>query len=236
MTLNLHLNIIDQTHSQAPWVIDEERVLSSTVVAGISQVLDESAKKANIHVRVIVVTYKGENAKALAKQKMLEVDSINVIDDQNKTVYLVLNASTHESYLFVGNKVKRTLPLIESISRIEQNIIIPSLMSGNIENAAREGSVALVTVLDQWPVSPKVSLYHKINAWLHKYHLMVLTQFLVGIAFLSGAGALLYRYLKRPIANHSEIDLTSMSLEERMFLNSIAYRQYQDAESDKYNS
>jgi hypothetical protein len=166
---------------------------------------------------------------------MLEVDNANPFHQQNKTVYLILNASTHESYLFAGDKVIRTTALLESISRIEQNIIEPSLQSGNIENAAREGSVALVTVLDHWPSTSSMSIFQKITLWLNQHHLMFLSQFLAGIAFLIGAGVFLHRYLRRPIEIPTDIDLTSMSLEERMLLGSIAYRDYQNAESDTYN-
>lgn len=236
MTLHLQFNLVHHEPVVAPWVFDEEQVLSTTTSAGISQVLSESAKKSNIYVRVIVVKYTGENARAQAKQKMLEVDNTNPFHQQNKTVYLILNASTHESYLFAGDKIKRTPVLLEGILRIEQNIIDPNLKTGNIENAAREGSVALMTILEQWPSSSSVSILQKISTWLHQHHLMLLAQFLAGLAFLIGAGIFLHRYLKRPIEVPSAIDLTAMSLEERMLLGSIAYRDYQNDGSDTGNS
>jgi uncharacterized membrane protein YgcG len=222
----LHSNHITTTQ----WVIDEEQLLNPRVAMSIAQVLDASAQNKEMNVRLLIVKDASEFAKAKAKHKTIEWDNRQAIDQQNKSLYLVLNIATNESYLFAPDKVQSSKVLQDSILGIQQNIIAPALQTGQFHNAAREGIVALVTVIEQWPGAVKPSIFFHINAWLHQYYLMLPLQILLGLAILLGAGVMLRRYMNRPNDWSLTYASAQMSLEEQMFLNSIAYKNGQNGE------
>ncbi len=210
--------------STIPWVIDEQRILTTPTTNGITQILSGSAKNRDIHVRVLVVRQDGENVKAILKQKIIEWKNKIPNHLGEKTVFLVINTATNQSHIVLGNQIQKTDSLETSLARIQQKMIGPGLEKGHIDNAVTQGVVALTTVLDQWPELTSKSVFYHSAVWLRAHYLMLPLQILFWISMLLGGAKVIQIYLRRPKWDDMSIDLAAV--EENMILNSHSYRRH----------
>lgn len=217
----LHSNEVPKT----PWVVDEHQMLSPAVSAGITNVLAESARKRNVHVRVLVLQNASQElADMEVKRKVMEWENKDRSLELNKTVYFIIHVIKGESEIILGNSLQKNASFHENVQRIQNGIIQPILATGNIEKAVTEGVVALVTVLEELPVR-KPSMVALSVERLQHYHLLTPLKFLSIFFLLALIWSALKWYLRRPDWDEiTQIDI-NQSLEEKMLLESFPYKE-----------
>ncbi len=211
-------------HATTPWVIDEQHILTTPTINGLTQILSGSARNRDIHVRVLVVSQDGENVKPILKQKIIEWKNKIPQHLREKTAFLVINIATGQSHIVLGNQIQQTESLETSLGRIQQKIILPGLQKGSIDSAVTEGVVGLTTVLDQWPALSTGSIFYHSALWLRAHYLMLPLQILFWISIILGGAKAIQFYLRRPKWDEMNVDLAAV--EENMILNSISYKRH----------
>ncbi len=212
----LHANEIPKT----PWVIDEHQILSPAVSAGITNVLAESARNRNVHVRVMVLRFAShEMAQIEAKRVVSEWENRDPSLALNKTVYFIIHAARGESDIILGKNLQNNASFHENTHRVKQGIIQPILATGNIEKAATEGAIALVTVLEELPVKQGPSVLTLTADWLQGYYLLMPLKLLSAFLLIAGIWFTLRQYLKRPewedVSQDNQPVFDHLSLEEK---------------------
>lgn len=210
--------------TKTPWVIDEHQILSQESIIGLTQILSESAKNRNVHVRMIVLVEEpNESTQAAAKRHVVEWENRDPSLALNKTVYFVIHALSGQSDILLGKNLSRNDFFQENISRIKEGIILPILATGNIEKAAIEGVIGLTTVLEELPYQSQISIFETMSAWLQSYHLLVPLKILFGFSLVLAIVLGLRRYLRRPDWEEM-MPIEVISIEEKMLLESLAFK------------
>ncbi len=216
-----------------PWVIDEQDLFPLSQSSGITHVLASSAMNRDIHVRVVLVNVPAENAKELINQKVVEYKNRIPHSMKEKTNFLVINLRTNESRILLGNEIQRTAPLIESLVRIQNDIVLPSLSQGDIKAAVSQGAVAIATVLDTSPVIHNTSsLWHAFKAWLSSYYLWTPMQIFFWLGVFFALAYVLFKFFDKPSKNPEEVDM--IALQETIIENSLMLRQQYGHYSDPH--
>lgn len=181
------------------FVIDDSHVLSEKVSNGLNQLLRGSAKKRNIHVKVILLN--DENADdiaLLAKQKVSEWEALTK-SSKRKSAYLFVNLALREGIIVLGDNFHKKPALNQSIERIQSKIVINALEKGYVENAVLEAAVAITTVLDDWPrTKPRQTFWQSSSKWLSQHHLTMPLQISIGLLLCYLGWLFFNRQCRRP--------------------------------------
>ncbi|HRE32663.1 MAG TPA: hypothetical protein PLD88_11865, partial [Candidatus Berkiella sp.] len=73
-------------------------------------------------------------------------------------VYLVINESSHQAAIVLGDPTLFEPSLQESLTDIQQEILIPNIQKNELNKAIQLTAMAMISALEDWPgISPKPS-------------------------------------------------------------------------------
>ncbi|MCS5710177.1 TPM domain-containing protein [Candidatus Berkiella aquae] len=141
-------------------VIDEAHILDLKTHDYLATMLSQAAKDQGIDITIMLVdddTVLDHGAFAwqvvMAKEATLKNKK-----SPKKRVYLILNASSHQAAIVLGDPTLFELSLQESLTEIQQKILIPNIQKNELNMAVQLTAMAMISALEDWSgVSSKPS-------------------------------------------------------------------------------